>query len=325
MRTDHRLGRRAFTLAMAIAVGLLAPRRASADVITIDDGGLPGTTTGIPFTCSRSTDGEIWRPYMGFVYRNVEAFELARGDKIAFDIQLPPGGSIGFRPQLDIALAHAPEPLAPFVLPVGAFTDVANDAMASGAGNEAVRDYDLAYTVENPFSFPGGVLIIRVSDPMGQLLVETNCLPVVTADKQPTGTNRLVGTFKLDNNGEYPWNPTEVTGMDADVPYVQIRWGCGNGVVSGVEQCDDGNTDNTDDCTNTCLAPACGDGFVQRVEECDNSADPSKPDPFCDDTCHVAAFAKGSGCNAGGGAGLVAMLASLALVLRRRPSRRPCS
>ena len=47
---------------------------------------------------------------------------------------------------------------------------------------------------------------------------------------------------------------------------------CGNKVVEGTEQCDDGNMDNGDNCTNQCLNNICGDGFVHfGVEECDDS------------------------------------------------------
>ncbi|MEK7137574.1 MAG: DUF4215 domain-containing protein, partial [Patescibacteria group bacterium] len=46
---------------------------------------------------------------------------------------------------------------------------------------------------------------------------------------------------------------------------------CGNGVVEAGEQCDDGNTSNTDACLNSCVSAACGDGFVRTgTEECDD-------------------------------------------------------
>ena len=46
---------------------------------------------------------------------------------------------------------------------------------------------------------------------------------------------------------------------------------CGNGILEDGEQCDDGNSDNTDGCTNRCEANTCGDGFVYAgVEQCDN-------------------------------------------------------
>lgn len=321
MRLHLRLGRQGFLLAMAIAVALVAPRQASADVITINDGGRPGTTD-IPFTCAIGVDNQLWLPSMGFVYRNVEAFVLVPGDTIAFDIQMqatdPP--DLGFRPQLDIALAHASLPVKPFQpddLPGSDFTIVAHAATAASPGNRSVEDYELAFTVDAPFSFPGGGLIIRVTNPQGALATknDNDCRSVITADTQPTGANRLVGTFKLEN-GEYPWT-VENTSAAPNVPYVRITWTrCGDGLVSSAEACDDGNTDNADECTNSCLAAACGDGVVQQREQCDNSASPDNPDPFCDDTCHLAAFAKG--CNAGGGAGLLAALVIFALALRRR-------
>jgi cysteine-rich repeat protein len=306
-------------------VGLLAPRRAAADVITIDDGGVQGTTA-IPFTCTVG-DNPLWLPFMGFVYRNVEPFELVRGDTIAFDVQMPAGGppDLGFLPQLDIALAHGSDPQNPFRpddLPGTDFTTIADDAVPASPGNQTVRDYELAYTVQQPFKFPGGILIIRVTDPKGELATRTadECQRVITADLQPTGMNRLVGTFKFDDDGEYPWN-SQNAGAGADVPYVRLIWTrCGDGRVSGPEECDDANADNTDDCTNRCVAAFCGDGFVQQaVEECDNSADPINPDPFCDRSCNLGAIAKGTGCNVGGGAaGLAAVLMLLALGLRRR-------
>jgi cysteine-rich repeat protein len=46
---------------------------------------------------------------------------------------------------------------------------------------------------------------------------------------------------------------------------------CGNGIVQGNEQCDDGNMSNNDACTNTCMNAVCGDGFVRtNFEQCDD-------------------------------------------------------
>jgi len=351
--TPARAGGRGILLALAITAALVPPRLSSADVITIDDAGQQGTTS-IPFTCSVNGDSPLWLPTMGFVYRKVEKFDLSPGDTIAFDLQVPGAAAdLGFRPQLDLALAHASDPANPF-LPdhvAGTTTDfatVAHGAIASGPGNKVVRDYDLVFTVDAPFSFPGGGLIIRVARPQGVLATKTDadCVSAITADLQPTGTNRLVGTFKLDADGETPFsNPA------AGVPFVRIVWTrCGDGIVSGKEQCDDGNADDSDGCTNRCTIAACGDGVkavneecddgnaddtdactnrctfaacgdgVKSVdEECDNSA-LAAPDPYCDSSCHLAAFAKGSGCSTGGGVGVAAALVVLALALglRRR-------
>ncbi|MCB9565938.1 MAG: DUF4215 domain-containing protein [Myxococcales bacterium] len=67
---------------------------------------------------------------------------------------------------------------------------------------------------------------------------------------------------------------------------------CGDGVVEGLEACDDGNADNTDDCLDDCTLPTCGDGYVQAgVEACDDgNADNSDG---CLATCEVAACGDG--------------------------------
>src|SRR5215470_12784224 len=45
---------------------------------------------------------------------------------------------------------------------------------------------------------------------------------------------------------------------------------CGNGHLDPGEQCDDGNTSDTDACTSICLPARCGDGVVEAdVEQCD--------------------------------------------------------
>jgi cysteine-rich repeat protein len=46
---------------------------------------------------------------------------------------------------------------------------------------------------------------------------------------------------------------------------------CGDGYIQvGVEECDDGNSDDYDDCTSWCTSAFCGDGIVNQTEECDD-------------------------------------------------------
>lgn len=52
---------------------------------------------------------------------------------------------------------------------------------------------------------------------------------------------------------------------------------CGNGIPEAGEECDDGNTSNTDSCTNVCEWAVCGDGFHQP--------DGATPDPSDDEEC----------------------------------------
>ncbi|MFH1766506.1 MAG: Ig-like domain-containing protein [Patescibacteria group bacterium] len=49
---------------------------------------------------------------------------------------------------------------------------------------------------------------------------------------------------------------------------------CGNGQLEPGEQCDDGNDDTNDTCTNECSANVCGDGYLNfGVEDCDEGND----------------------------------------------------
>lgn len=46
---------------------------------------------------------------------------------------------------------------------------------------------------------------------------------------------------------------------------------CGNGIVEPGEECDDGNRNNNDSCTNACKFNVCGDGIIHEgIEQCDN-------------------------------------------------------
>jgi cysteine-rich repeat protein len=45
---------------------------------------------------------------------------------------------------------------------------------------------------------------------------------------------------------------------------------CGNGVVEGTEQCDDGNTTGGDGCSADCDFEVCGDGILNQGEQCDD-------------------------------------------------------
>ncbi|MCB9565815.1 MAG: hypothetical protein H6710_01080 [Myxococcales bacterium] len=74
-------------------------------------------------------------------------------------------------------------------------------------------------------------------------------------------------------------NPSTSTSGTTGEPAV-----CGDGVVEGAEECDDGNDVDTDDCLSTCVAASCGDGFVwDGVEECDDADNIDKN--LCSNAC----------------------------------------
>lgn len=68
---------------------------------------------------------------------------------------------------------------------------------------------------------------------------------------------------------------TEVSHLEcgffyAKAPVVVPQIICGDGKKEGTEQCDDGNTNNNDGCSNACRLPVCGNNIREGAEECDD-------------------------------------------------------
>ncbi len=67
---------------------------------------------------------------------------------------------------------------------------------------------------------------------------------------------------------------------------------CGDSIMNGPEQCDDGNQSNTDACLDTCRTAGCGDGFIRAgVEACDDGN--MIATDACTSACQVAACGDG--------------------------------
>jgi cysteine-rich repeat protein len=66
---------------------------------------------------------------------------------------------------------------------------------------------------------------------------------------------------------------------------------CGNEIREASEECDDGNTIDTDDCRNDCTNndATCGDGVVEAPEQCDDG------NVFDDDGCSNTCMSSGGG------------------------------
>lgn len=65
---------------------------------------------------------------------------------------------------------------------------------------------------------------------------------------------------------------------------------CGNGVPEGTEECDDGNSNNEDECIDNCKEADCGDGWVRAGswEQCDYGN--STWAPICDSNCQLTTY-----------------------------------
>ncbi len=88
------------------------------------------------------------------------------------------------------------------------------------------------------------------------------------------------------SDGELGSNVATVTLTISD------RITCGDGVLEGAEQCDDGNDDDRDACLSNCIIAACGDGVIQAgIEGCDDGNVVDRD--ACLTTCAVAACGDG--------------------------------
>lgn len=67
-----------------------------------------------------------------------------------------------------------------------------------------------------------------------------------------------IGQLVVNFPAGIPFDPAEHIFYDSDTGYTYVGYThylCGNGIVNGTEQCDDGNTDETDGCLSTCEFP----------------------------------------------------------------------
>lgn len=172
--------------------------RAQEVTIMPDD---PEVSNCWPFGNS-SEGGDGWGPYMGFVYQNVPAFTLKAGDVLAFDL----GAMNTVDVQVDIELAGTTsnggsDPALPY-------TKVASNTQIplNPNGNDIVGDYEMQFTAEAPFDFPGGGLIVRFSNAGGPYASYENCDQVLvnTVSADPSG--HFVQRFFTDSDGLPPYD-----------------------------------------------------------------------------------------------------------------------
>jgi len=58
---------------------------------------------------------------------------------------------------------------------------------------------------------------------------------------------------------------------------------CGDNIKTGNEQCDDGNKNDLDECTNECKLKVCGDGKISKGEQCEDGN--TSNNDGCSSTC----------------------------------------
>jgi hypothetical protein len=183
-------------IASALAASALSAGTAQAATVTVFPND-PGVENCYPF----GGGGNNWTPFAAFIYQNVPSFELSTGDTLAFDLGAVNDADI----ELDIDLART--------VSNGTIVEgepfkhvVSNDQTpANPRGDTTVGNFELRFTAEAPFSFPGGGLIIRFSDPSPSFAADTTCTLVLnSADSSDTSAFFVQRTF-LDPDGVFPW------------------------------------------------------------------------------------------------------------------------
>jgi hypothetical protein len=153
---------------------------------------------------------------LGYVYKNIPPFQLMANDTLAFDLSAVNDADL----QFDIALA--PTTVNGGDQPSGAFTTVVTNTQTplNPRGNAVNGDFELQFNAQVPFSFSGGGLVIRFSNPGTQLAADVDGCGAGNATLTNTGdstdpTGLFVKRFYLDADGLYPWDNTAADGVAA--------------------------------------------------------------------------------------------------------------
>jgi cysteine-rich repeat protein len=108
-------------------------------------------------------------------------------------------------------------------------------------------------------------------------------LPSSEGDASEPGRTAVCGDHLVDGDEECD----DGNAVETDACPACLFARCGDGVVfAGVEACDDGNLTSGDACQANCALPTCGDGLLDPGEDCDdaNGADGD----VCPSTCLLA-------------------------------------
>ncbi|MBF0106893.1 MAG: DUF4215 domain-containing protein, partial [Deltaproteobacteria bacterium] len=170
--------------------------------------------------------------------------------------------------------------------------DIAEDSVTTVVGGGAI-----------PYATDGILATdAKVGQINGNIKVDLNGNVLFRTNNKILRVNHSGLLVSLDINGQYSFNNFTVS-KEGNLYYVdtadyrikkltgrllsQIDV-CETDIINSIEQCDDGNTDNTDTCTNTCKTAVCGDGFTQAdIEACDDGN--AVNTDACTSTCRLAA------------------------------------
>ena len=200
-------------LSLVASAVVLTPGVSSAAVatpITVFPADPPDTGNCYPFGIGGG--GGAWTPFAGFVYKNIPAFELHPGDTLAFDTDQVNNVDV----QLDIALSRTTTNGGD-VLAAPFFTTVVTNTHTpvNPRGDTIQGNFEMQFTAQAPFSFPGGGLLMRFSNASAAYATDVGCTGNLVAGKTSDSSGLFVERFFNDADGLDPWDITNTGDIGA--------------------------------------------------------------------------------------------------------------
>jgi hypothetical protein len=203
-----------FATTVALLVGGQASvASASATTVNVTPA-TPETAGGncFPFGLGGIEDASTWTPYMGFVYKDVPAFQLQTGEKLAFDLVAMNDVDVQVKIELAPTTGNGGDtPSLPFT------TVVTNTQTPTNPrGDTTLENYELGFTAEAPFDFSGGGLIIRFSDPSASYLTDTgdgHCDAVLGGTDSADPSGFFVERYFGDADGVTPYDDFDISSL----------------------------------------------------------------------------------------------------------------
>jgi hypothetical protein len=191
-------------LAVVGLVAAIAAAPARAQEVTVFPAAPTALANCYPFGfVNDPTDpGNNWLPYMAFVYKNVPAFELTPGEALAFDLNAVNDVDIQLEIAMAASTANGSDAAAqPFQ------TVVTNtQTPANPRGDTTIGNFELRFAAEAGFSFPGGGLIIRFTNPSASYQLDDTCTETLTGAQSNDASGFFVKRGFTDADGQAPWD-----------------------------------------------------------------------------------------------------------------------
>ena len=153
-------------------------------------------------------------PYMGFIYRDIPAFELSPGDVLAFDL----GAVNDFDVAVDIEMVATTENGG--TIEAAPFTKVVSNTYdpLKARGDTTIDNFDLRFIVDSAYSFPGGGLIIRFSNGSPTYREDNeSCDQVGVVAMSTDASGFFVQAFWGDSDGVSPWSPQPPISLSEEI------------------------------------------------------------------------------------------------------------